>query len=114
MCKKVSSHFFVVIVDEVEEHQACFQFGGRLTFAVTNVAILLFLLFGSEEEFQTAMLVELNQPWLVVGINNEETEEIVNVLASAVETFDAISGDITQRKTQTVVDVHTVYFFKLS
>jgi hypothetical protein len=41
-------------------------------------------------------------------------EEIVNVLASAVETFDAISGDITQRKTQTVVDVHTVYFFKLS
>ena len=108
--KRVSSHFFVVIVDEVEEHEACFQFDGRLAFAVTNVAILLFLLFCGEEEFQTAMLIELNQPWFVVGIDNEETAaglvalaaeprlHIVNNLTAKVQVLIAMVNTKTTKK----------------
>lgn len=41
-------------------------------------------------------------------------KEIIDVLASAVELLDAVGGDISKGKPQTIVDIHAAYFFKLS
>ena len=73
---------FVVVIDKVEKHQACFKFYGRLALLIENVAVFLLLFFRREKQMKAAVLVELYESRFVVSIDNKEATARLITLAA--------------------------------